>query len=267
LIRIIISLLLCCGTTSFAQGLQLKLVSSKVVPAAEDLRIDPFGNIFYLKGNEIVKVSSNSPEKYSYSDPRLGKINFFTLINPLQPLLYYTDYNTIQILDNRLNFSRSINLLDAGFIDPSLVTYTTQRQILIFDQVSDRLSIFAPETEKLVNYSPAINQLSSATTRPSLLLSSYNYHLLYLPQEGFLLFDALAAFKKKIPYPDSLAEADFNSELLVCLSESGILSLISVKTGQRHEIICPQTDVKRVILQNRSLYLWTAEMLYLYKVE
>jgi hypothetical protein len=267
LIRIILSLLTLCCTATFAQDLQLKLISSKAVPAAEDLRVDPFGNIFYLKGNEIVKVSSSSAEKNSYSDPRLGKINFFTLINPLQPLLYFTDYNTIQILDNRLNFSRSINLLDAGFIDPSLVTSTTQRQILIFDQVSDRLGIFAPESEKLLNYSPAINQLSSATTRPSLLLSSYNYHLLYLPHEGFLIFDALAAYKKKIPYRDSLADADFNSDLLVCLSQRGVLSLISVKTGQRQELICPQTDVKRVILHNRSLYLWTSEMLHQYKVE
>lgn len=237
------------------------------MPAADNLGVDPFGNIFYLKANEFVKLSSSSGEKYSYSDPRLGKINFFTLINPLQPLLYYTDYNTIQILDNRLNFSRSINLLDAGFIDPSLVTYTTQKQILIFDQVSDRLSIFAPETEKLLNYSPAINQLSSATTRPSLLLSSYNYNLLHLPQEGFLLFDALAAYQKKIPYRDSLADADFNNDLLVCLNEKGILSFISVKTGQRQELICPQAEVKRIILHNRSLYLWTSEMLYLYKVE
>ncbi len=250
-----------------AQNLQLKFISSQVVPAADDLKVDPFGNIFYLSANELLKISKNSPDKYSYSDPRLGEINFFTLINPLQPLLYYSDYNTIQILDNRLNFSRSINLLDAGFVDPSLLTYTTQKQLLIFDQVSDRLGIFAPESEKLLNYSPAINQLSSAPSRPSVLLSSFNYHLLFLPAEGFLVFDALAAFQKKIPYRDSLRTADFNNELLVCLNENNIISLISVQTGQRQEIISPQSAVKRIILHNRSLYLWTDRMLYLYKVD
>tara|TARA_R110002050_G_scaffold170431_1_gene302286 strand:- start:4420 stop:5223 length:804 start_codon:yes stop_codon:yes gene_type:complete len=256
-----------CSATLSGQGLQLKLISSEVTPTADDLKVDPFGNIYYLKGNEIIKHPAKGQQNYSYSDPRLGLINFFTLINPLQPLLYYTDFNTIQILDNRLNFSRSINLLDAGFIDPSLVSYTAQSQILIYDQVSDRLSIYDPEAEKLLNFSPAINQISSSTRRPSLLLSSYNHQILHLPQSGFLLFDALAAFQKNIPYTEPLVDADFNNELLICLSESGILSLISVKTGQRQNLICPQTEIKRIILHNRSLYLWKAGMLYLYKLE
>lgn len=265
--RVALVLFLFINSALFGQALQLKLISSEVIPAADDLKVDPFGNIYYIKGNEIIKHPVKGQQNYSYSDPRLGSISFFTLINPLQPLLYYTDFNTLQILDNRLNFSRSINLLDAGFIDPSLVSYTTQNQILIYDQVSDRLSIYDPDSEKLLNFSPTINQISTSSSRPSLLLSSFNHQILHLPQSGFLLFDALAAFQKKIPFTETLIDADFNNDLLICLSESGILSLISVNTGQRQNLICPQADIKRIILHSRSLYLWKAGMLYLYKLE
>jgi len=265
--RLVLLLFICSHFNLPGQGFQLKFISSQSLSEAEDLKVDPFGNIYYVIGNEIVKRDFNNEANYGYSDPRLGKISFFTLINPLQPLLYYSDFNTIHILDNRLNFSRAINLLDAGFIDPSLVSYTTQNQILIFDQVSDRLSIYDPEAEKLLNFSPAINQISAATTRPSLLLTSYNHNLLYLPQEGFLLFDALAAFQKKIPYPENLVDADFNNDLLICLSDKGILKLISVKTGQSQNLMCPQNGVERIILHNRSLHLWKAGTLYLYKLE
>lgn len=250
------------------QALTLKFVNQQKIASAYDLSLDQFGNIYYLQGNQIIKKEgSTGAETQNYSDPRLGKISHFTLINPLQPLLYYADFNQIQILDNRLNFSRSIKLLDAGFTDPSLVSYTLQGQILIFDQVSDRLNIYLPESNRIQNFSPAINQLSPSQNRPSLLLTSYNQHLLYLADEGFLVFDALAAYQKKVVYTEKLISADFQNDLLICLSESGLLSLISVKTGQRQELICPQKDIEKIILQNRELYLWQKGSLYHYRLE
>ena len=265
--RFLTILLLACPIFLCGQDLQLRLVKSFPIPTAQDLNIDQFGNIYYLEENEIVKLQVNGQSNPSYSHPQFGHISFFTLINPLQPLLYYADFNEIHILDNRLNFSRSINLLDAGFIDPSLVTYTNQRQLLIFDQVSDRLSIYDPEAKRLQNYSAAINQINASTQRPTMILSSYNRHLLYLPQEGFLIFDALAAYQKKINYSAKLITADFNNDLIVCLNDKGIIDLISVKTGQVQKLISPQQEIKRVILHNRSLYLWKEHLLYQYSLE
>jgi hypothetical protein len=100
-----------------------------------------------------------------------------------------------------------------------------------------------------------------------MILSSYNNHLLYLPHEGFLVFDALAAYQKKIDYSAKLISADFNNDLIVCLDEKGIIDLISVKTGQVQKLISPQQEIKRVILHNRSLYLWKERFLYQYSLE
>jgi hypothetical protein len=265
--RSIILFLLSAPLFLAGQNLQLSLVKSFPIPLAQDLNVDQFGNIYYLEGNEIIKLQANGLNKQSYSHPRFGEINFFTIINPLQPLLYYADFNEVHLLDNRLNFSRSINLLDAGFIDPSLVTYTNQRQLLIFDQVSGRLSIYDPETKRLQNYSPAINQVNASPKRPTMMLSSYNNHLLYLPQEGFLIFDALAAYQKKINYQEKLVSADFNNELIACLNENGIIDIISIKTGQVQKLISPEQGIKRIILHNRSLYLWKDHFLYQYTLE
>ena len=82
---------------------QIELTAGKPIPfkADEIVAIDNFETIYYTIGNILYKKSEDKPT-INYSNVQLGFPTTVNAFNPLKINVFYQDFNTILILDNRL---------------------------------------------------------------------------------------------------------------------------------------------------------------------
>ena len=62
--------------------------------------MDPFESLYFLNSNVLFK--KNSQGLQNYSDLNKGAISEVSVFNALKLALFYKDFNTVTLLDNRL---------------------------------------------------------------------------------------------------------------------------------------------------------------------
>jgi hypothetical protein len=126
---------------SHSQRLQISLENEKKYSADIYCGLDNFRNIYYIKNNVFIKESDN--QKWEYKNVPLGRITSVDIINPLQIVLFYEQFNTAIMLDNQLNEIRKIDFTE---INSSLIIskigLAGQNQFWIYNAVNQKLILF-----------------------------------------------------------------------------------------------------------------------------
>ncbi len=247
------------------------LVLNKTINLPEgvdDVDIDQFGNLYLIIDSEIRKLSNEGSFIASFADPSFGEINQIDVLNALNPLIYYSDFNQLRILDNRLNESQTLSMLNLGFNDPKFIAYSDQNRIWVYDQSADRLLQYSLETQQIVNRSPIISQLGLPEPEVAALNSGFNYSIIYIQNQGFISFDALGAKKEIIFEKDSLRSFDFDNRRWLSLSNKGLLKLYPIHSSKKvQSFIAPHPKADKILLRNLNVYFWEGNKLYQYHLE
>ena len=95
-------LLLCFTTSIYAQEqIETTFIDSTYFKVDKVFGVDTFSTIYYSdKNNSFFKKTADTT--ISYSNFQLGKITSANAFNPLKINLFYRDFNTVVIVDNRL---------------------------------------------------------------------------------------------------------------------------------------------------------------------
>jgi hypothetical protein len=253
---------------SFTGQAQLTFKLLKTIPVkkgADLLTADQFGNLFLSYQEELIKLSPQGKELYSYSDPLYGDISTVDALNAMNPLVFYNDVNQLRLLDNRLNESRAYNLLDAGFIDPALVAYTDEDNIWIYDQVQDRLIRYNLRFSKPNAQSLTITQITEYENKPEGLFCSFNNVLLALPGQGLLVFDALGAYEKTVTLPKNQMLSFYNQSLLMVSPQGGV-TLYNLEKDKKWLGLLPEKGIEKVYFEGSKIYLLINNSLKVYEV-
>src|SRR5690606_27315694 len=133
--------------------------------------------LFYTVGNTFYKKEPT--QNYNYSNVQLGSISSANAFNPLKIILFYKNFNTVVILDNRLS---EIYKVDFNNIQPyknlTHISTGSDNTIWIFNQDAQQLELFDYKTNK-----------TRATTMPvesKVLDLKSNYNYSWLLTEKFL---------------------------------------------------------------------------------
>ncbi len=131
-----------CGSQySQSQKLKLSLENEKKCLADVYCGFDNFRSFYFIKNNVFVKQSEN--QTWEYKNVPLGKITSVDLINPLQIVLFYEQFNTAVMLDNQLNEIRRINFSDINStIVVSRISLSGQNQFWIYNAINQKLNLF-----------------------------------------------------------------------------------------------------------------------------
>lgn len=262
------SILFCLG---IFLGSAQSLVHHKTIDLpknADNIEVDQFGNIYAVLGTEIRKLDPKGKFLSSFADPSYGAIDQVDVLNALNPMIYYADFNQLRILDNRLNESQSLSMLNLGFNDPKLVAYSDQNRFWVYDQSADRLFQYSLTEQRIVNASPIISQLPLDKPQVNALISGFNYSIIYIEHQGFISFDALGAKREIIYDKDTIHSFDFDNRRWISLNNKGLLKLYPIDNSKRvQKFICPLDGVKKIILKDLSLYFWLEDKLYLYRFD
>lgn len=103
--KTLLALIVCCSFTCFGQ----KIVPGSTEPVVADSFVgyDNLGFAYLIYNNTFTKKKNTI--SLEYKNLGLGKIERADILNPLKIALFYSDFNTVVLLDNQLNEIRQIN--------------------------------------------------------------------------------------------------------------------------------------------------------------
>lgn len=136
--------------TIHSQKLETKFEYSFSLNAETFVGIDEFGNLYYIKNNTFFKKSAQ--ETVNYTNLSLGKITSVDIHNPFKIVLFYQDYNSAIILDNKLNeLTDKIDFTgNTLFNNVLLVSHSSENNLWLFaDDNKLHLYDFQNSTEKI----------------------------------------------------------------------------------------------------------------------
>ena len=123
------------------EALEADFVSKSNLKVDELVAIDNFDEIFYIKNNAF--VVGRKLGYLEYSNVQLGKITSANTFNPLKINLFYKDFNTVIILDNRLAeiFKIDFNQTQT-YRNVTYISAGNDNTIWIYNQDTQQLELF-----------------------------------------------------------------------------------------------------------------------------
>ena len=235
---------------------QATFVSHSSFEADEVIAINNFDEIFYIKNNAFVvgrKLGS-----LEYSNVQLGRITSANAFNPLKINLFYIDFNTVIILDNRLAeiFKIDFNKTQL-YRNVTHISTGSDNTIWIYNQDTQQLELFDFKTNQ-----------TRATTLPitskALNLKS-NYNVCWLLTQDYLYkynyFGSLL-FKIKNNGYTSLLESNGD----IYLKKVNELFYLKKETENVEQIKTPKLLIKQFLVTNETLYIYDEEFLHKYQL-
>jgi len=169
-----------------------KFVNSFDLNADEFIGVDKFDNLYYLKSNTLFK--KNDLETFSYANTQLGKITSVDIKNPLKIILFYKDFNTVILLDNKLNeLANQIDFKSTSLSkNISLVVGSSNNNLWLYSADDNTLQRYNYQTEKIQFTSQSLS-FDKTNFKAKKLLSSYKKCWL-LGESGILQFNEYGTF-------------------------------------------------------------------------
>ncbi len=133
--------------------------------------VDDFENTYFIKNNTLYKKTTS--QIYTYTNTQLGRISSVDITNPLKILLFYSDFNTVLFLDNKLNeLTTSINFTSESFSQQiTFVNISSNNNLWLYSLDDNVLQLWNHQTKKIQftsqplsfynNNFKAVQQLSS----------------------------------------------------------------------------------------------------------
>jgi len=174
------------------------MVSAQIdsIEKVSNFNVDAIGNVYVLKGTEILKFNSKGVLLLKDSRKDLGTPTIIDSRDPLRLFVLYKDFAIIRILDNNLSEQSSISLRDLGYVDPKLICGTFDNSIWVFDKTVNRLSKVDVKAQK-ESISLDLNQLLGRPIPATQMEQSQRWVVL-LAGKDVLVFDQYGTYLKII---------------------------------------------------------------------
>lgn len=216
---------------------------------------DNLGNIYIIKGEELIKYDPNGNLLQRHSNKKLGKVYSVDVSNPLKILLFYKDFSTIVFLDNMLaQYGNPINLNDLQLEQASLSCSSHNNSIWVYDPISFQLIRLDQHLNVIQQTGNLVQQLGHEIN-PDFILEYNNWMYLNNPETGILVFDIYGTYLKTIPIK-GIKEFQVMDNLLIYFKEKELFGF-HLKSFENSKINLPETVVisarlgsEKILIQN-----------------
>jgi len=254
-----ILLLLLIHTTIFSNEDQLVLkLSSKIVVKNKVIkRVDNLNNLYYIKNNELIKTSK---EKTSfYRNDFYSNISSIDVKNSLKIKLFYENFNTLIILDNKLSKISKINfnLIEPGKII-SKISASNDNNIWIYNELNSKLELFNYINKKI----KVVN--SEISGEVISLVSNYKYCWV-LTDTHIFKFNYFGSLINKIKVSNIQQIEFFNNTLI--FERDNELYYYSKDFLTENKFDIGNLLIKDFFVTNQSLYIYDSEHFIKYQIQ
>lgn len=218
---------------------------------------DNFDVKYYINNNIFYK--KNESNTINFSNVQLGEITSADIYNPLKMVLFYKDFNTVIILDNRL---ADIFKIDFNVRQP----YRNVTHVSIGND--NTIWTFNQDLQQLQLYDYLNNQIR-ATALPvatNILDLTSNYNFAWLLTENYIYkYSYFGSMLYKIKNEGYTALEERNDD--VVLQKENKLYFLNNKTEKIVPITLPKLLIKQFFVTGETLYIYDSETLYKFQLK
>lgn len=220
--------------------------------------VDTFGTLYYSdQSASFYKKTADTI--ISYANFQLGKITSANTFNPLKINLFYQDFNTVIILDNRL---AEITKIDFNTItdykNVSLVSTGYDNTIWVFNQDLQRLELY--------DYLNNKTRIKTVPIQSEVIALKSDYNYCYLLTETFIyVYNYSGSLLRKIPSRD-IREMAFSKANLVLKSDNQLF-LLPKNSKELKSIKGLDLLINQFLVTNETLYIYNDEKLRRYQLK
>jgi hypothetical protein len=261
-ILLVVSLVFPCGSilaqSAFTQGPTLE-------ESCDFFKTDPLGNLYLVKGYNLIKYDQTGAVIGNYGNPAWGPIGFIDAVDPFRILVFYRDYNLIVFLGKDLDELRSpIYLDDLNYPDVPAVCSSPKGGFWIYDAFEMRLIRINQNLEKDI-VGVSLSSLVSAGINPTDMKEVNNQVYLHMEGLGILVLDVFGSYKTTLPVQ---CERFFQviDRYLFYLKENVFHQYDLQSYMERPVDIPTHIEVEGIAIQGRNLYIRQKNRILSYKI-
>ncbi|WP_400074829.1 hypothetical protein [Winogradskyella sp. R77965] len=240
------------------QQIKASIKDSTKLKAKNVFGVDTFGTLYYATENYAFHKKERDTT-ITYTNFQLGEITSANTFNPLKINLFYQDFNTVVILDNRL---AEIYKIDFNVIQPyknvSFISTGFDNTIWVFNQDLQQLELYDYKTNKV--------RLKTVPVQSGVIDLKSDYNNCYMLTENYLYiynyFGSLIAKHKNSGY-EKMA---FSKGHLV-LKKENQLHILSKNTSEIELVEHPKMLINQFLVTNETLYIYDDEILRRYQLK
>lgn len=237
----------------------LLIDSSRLIPGNFlSFETDRLNNVYLLtkQSHQLKKITDKGDSCCVFNDVRrYGNPTTVNVSNPLKPVVFYRDYNTVVMLDRFLSHRNTIDLRMLNIFDASAITVSYDNNLWVFDAQAMKLKKINDNGELLFETAD-IRQLINEAPEPAAIFDSENYVYLYDANKGFYIFDYYGAFVKSLPFKNWQNVQVIGHTLMGI--ESGRLNLYQDRSMKLETFAIPATyQNKKLQMVNGQVYALT----------
>lgn len=196
---------------------------------------DALHNVYIITSkNEILKYNADGSFEARYVNLKMGKLAMLDATNSFKLMVYYPDFQTVQLLDNELNSLGSVNLLDAGVARVGSLTMSDDGKVWIYDAGTNKLITLADK--KAQQTQSSIVPFAGST--PNLMLFRNNTLYVAVQGKGIYTFDRFGKFLKLLDIKNANYFQVVDNQLFY--QQLGKLSIMNLQTQKSSAMKMPE---------------------------
>lgn len=239
------------------ETIETVLISKTELKTQSIIAIDDFDMFYLVEGNTLYKKNTNNT--FTYSNVQLGNITSANTFNTLKINVFYKNFNTVIILDNRLS---EIYKIDFNAIQPykniSHVSTGYDNTLWVFNQDLQQLELFDYKTNK--------ERATAMPVQSNVLDIKSNYNYCWLLTEKHLYtYNYFGSVISKLPNEGYTALAEDNGNLIIKQGER--LLFKSKNSATISPIKTSELLINQFLLTNETLYIYGNKMLHKYQLK
>jgi len=219
--------------------------------------IDNFGSTYTI--NQATFNKKDESKTVTYTNIQLGNISSANAFSPLKINLFYKNFNTAIILDNRL---AEIYKIDFNSIQPyrnvSHISTGYDNTLWIFNQENQQLELY--------DYKANSTRATAIPIQSNVLDIKSDYNYCWLLTEKYLYtYNYFGSVISKLNNEGYAEIAEDNGNLII--KSDNNLFFMAKYTNSLVPIKIPQLLINRFLLTNETLYIYDGETLHQFQLK
>lgn len=239
---------------------EASLIEKTALDADAFVSTNNFDTTFYILENVLFKHSTETKGiDIGYSNFQLGNITSVNTFNPLKINVFYKDFNTVLILDNRLAemFKIDFNTF-SDYKNVSYVATGSDNTLWIFNENTQQLELFDYKTKttraQTLPFKSAVLDLKS----------NYNYCWI-LTEKALYVYDYFGNLLKKMKN-QGYTSIEIDNENIIFKKDNALFYL-KKDSGTIVPIRLPNLLINQFYVTNETLYIYNDEILHTYQLK
>jgi hypothetical protein len=239
------------------ETVEVKLIKSTPMEVQDIVGIDNFGILYLISNSTFHKIYNE--KDVTYSNVQLGNITSANAYNPLKINLFYKNFNTAIILDNRL---AEIYKIDFNTINPyknvSHISVGYDTTLWIFNTDLQQLELFDYKTNK--------TRAISLPVQTNVLDIVSNYNFCWLLTEKYLYtYNYFGSLVSKLKNDGYTHLSEDNGNLII--KRQNKLLYLAKNTDKLLPIPLNELLINQFLVTNETLYIYDSKKLHQYQLK